>query len=215
MGTVIDNAQSNISIITKNIDSNLDFSTEMRDLAQIGYKELENLNSIIHDITKSSNEINNFIKTIEDISFQTNLLALNAAVESARAGEHGLGFAVVSEEVRALANRSNSTSKHITELVSVSLDQSQNGLNLSIRTSKTFNNILQRIAEIRGSIDNNLDLSKKQNEEVAKIKDISENILILSSTIKNNCLNLNTMSVSLEEKSDIMKNVIGNISQTI
>ncbi|WP_408956178.1 methyl-accepting chemotaxis protein [Natroniella sp. ANB-PHB2] len=83
---------------------------------------------VINELDQTSEEIGEIVELITNISEQTNLLALNAAIESARAGEHGQGFAVVAEEIRGLAGETSEATEKIAKLVSNTQEQSKKGI---------------------------------------------------------------------------------------
>ena len=144
----------------------------------------------IHD---GGEKIRNIIKVIDDISFQTNILALNATVEAAHAGEIGMGFAVVAEEVKNLANKSEQAAKETASLIEDSIEKTNAGSSIADSLAEIFENIsinIQKVTEVSKEVEN----SSMQQD--TGINEVNKTLILLDDTVRANANNTETAADS-------------------
>ena len=114
--------------------------------------EMTSASTVITRLGENSQNVFSIIEVIKGIAEQTNLLALNAAIEAARAGEHGRGFAVVADEVRALSMRTQSSTEEIYELI----NQLQSDANEAVAAMRSGSESTRECVSLAGNASNEL-----------------------------------------------------------
>ncbi len=190
--------------ITQTADSAREADIQTQEGAQVVQQAVEKINVLaqqiessaqtIADVEQNSEAISAVLEVIRGVAEQTNLLALNAAIEAARAGEQGRGFAVVADEVRTLAGRTQQSTEEINEMIEKlqagsrravevmeqSQKQSQAAVEYAARSgealltiSEAVQQINQMSAQIASAAEEQLAVSEEINRNIAAINDIS------------------------------------------
>ena len=174
---------------------------------ETGTEHMKALVVAMDNINKSTEEITEFIKVIEDIAFQTNILALNSSVEAARAGEAGKGFAVVATEVKNLATRSQEAAQETTAVIEECVRNVREGLAKTQRTAKSIAAVEEETKEISRLIniiscacDEQADAIIKIDEDVERISSGVQNTNIAAQECVNSAQLLATRSGALKSE---------------
>jgi len=187
-------------------------------------KQIEQTSEVITHLASESQNIGSVLDVIKGIAEQTNLLALNAAIEAARAGEQGRGFAVVADEVRTLAQRTQESTQEIESMI----DGLQKGVQeavgaMKVGTEQVYdanekaNMAGEALNEIVLSVDNisnmNTQIATAAEEQSSVAEDINRSIIAISDIAQTSTMAAQELTSSVEELSSLSESMREQVSQ--
>lgn len=194
----LNETSSQISLTAENSAKANRLANQTKEAAENGSGQMQTMVSAMAEINEAGQNISKIIKTIDEIAFQTNLLALNAAVEAARAGQHGKGFAVVAEEVRNLAARSAKAAAETAELIEGSVEKTENGSVIAIKTSEALQDIVSGVGQVTELV---AEIAAASTEQAEGVSEINQGIAQIDTVTQQNTANSEESAAAAEEMS--------------
>lgn len=184
--------------ISERVDANSDDATQTRKTAEKSANAAQKSGTVVDATVASIHTIRREIQVVEEIARQTNLLALNAAIESARAGEHGKGFAVVSAEVRKLAERSQGAAVGINKLA-------QNNVESVEQVGQLIRDLIPEIQQTVELVQKIQDAGTAQH---TSIQEVDHAVKTLGDWAKQNTEEAETLNTAVGQLTDKVKQLL-------
>ena len=187
-------------------------------------EEVQHATNVINSLATDTQAISTVLETIRGIAEQTNLLALNAAIEAARAGEQGRGFAVVADEVRTLAARTQDSTEEIRQMIESLQSGSGEAVKAMEGGAKTTEVTVTKANEAGTSLnsivmaintitDMNIQIASAAEEQSAVAQEIDRSIVLMADLAKNTCSEIESSTDTSRELAQLSQSLESLVQQ--